>query len=184
MKKFISLVFLAYVLLYLIAVSTALPTDDELTLNKRNSYLYKRNVLGKRKKDKVCHCALAEAIFSGGPVKGLVIYAQDESGDTTVTGQFSKGFKDKSKYYSFLITDDSGVVIRDLTSGLNVQFTDDEGTEPFRHKFNDFNLNCDNDGILFTKSSKPETLSKSESGSYMRINEGGDNYAQADINEI
>ncbi|SRR6266498_5154371 len=48
-------------------------------------------------------------------------------------------------------SDFCGKVIHDLTSGLNVKFTDDSGFKAFRKTFDNFNLNCDIDGILLTK---------------------------------
>lgn len=186
MNKFISLAFFAYILLSLIAVSAALQTDEQ-TLEKRTGCLTKRG-LGKRT-DKKCPCALAEAVFDG-LVGGLTVYAQDECGFTTVTGLFSKGFQDAGKNYTFQVVDECGEVLQDLTSGLNVQPSPDGGTKSFRNLFENFNLNCDNTGILaprggLRKRTCPNKMMKRQGGgSYMRINESGDNYAQADINEI
>ncbi|CAI2183248.1 7395_t:CDS:2 [Funneliformis geosporum] len=163
-------------------------TTDESTLEKRTSCLSKRGVLGKRT-DSKCPCALAEAVFEGA-VGGLTVYAQDECGFTTVTGLFSKGFQDTNKNFTFQVVDDCGTVLQDLTEGLKVQPSGDGGTKSFRNLFENFSLNCGNTGILvpqngLTKRTCSRKLKKRQgSGAYMRINEGGDSYAQADINEI
>ncbi|CAB4423946.1 unnamed protein product [Rhizophagus irregularis] len=40
------------------------------------------------------------------PVQGLVIFSQDESGHTEVTGIFKKGFEDTKASYGFKIVDE------------------------------------------------------------------------------
>jgi len=147
MKKFYLNLF---VLLTLIAVLAA--TFDK---QKNNCHFYKRNALNKRTKAKKCSCTLAEAIFIpkvNGVLKGLIVFAQDEYGHTTITGLFSKGFKDLTddicKTIKFEIIDDCDNVIYDITKGLNVQFTGDGDTEPFRHRFHDINLDCNDNDIL------------------------------------
>ena len=194
MKNFISLALLAFILLSLVAVSTPLPTDDETALNKRTSCLYKRNVLGKRTNVKKCPCALAESVFdpdysddyqvSEGPVKGLVVFSQDECGSTTVTGFFSKGFEDKNSNYTFQIVNDCGEVIRDLTKGLNVSLSNDDGTKAFTNKFDDFNLNCDNEGILYAPNKLPKRNCYKRDGAYMRVNNNSRFYSRARVRQI
>src|SRR5688572_15767769 len=102
MRKFISLALLACVLLSLLTASEALPSSSSPE-KRHNTCLYKRTVLGKRTNVKKCPCALAEAIFDDGPVGGLVVYAQDECGSTTITGQFNKGFEDTSAHFTFKV---------------------------------------------------------------------------------
>ncbi|CAI2169452.1 16526_t:CDS:2 [Funneliformis geosporum] len=97
---------------------------------------------------------------SNGPVKGIVTFAQDESGATTITGIFSKGFEDTNATYEYQIKDDCGNVLHDLTKELNVQLSDDCGTESFRHKFDNINLNCDNNGFLNVQTQGKVPLSK------------------------
>ncbi len=171
--------FLAYILSLLITVSATLPTD------------YESN---KTKDVASCPCALAKSVFdesSDGPVKGLVVYAQDECGHTTITGIFSKGFEDTSKNYRFKIVDSCGTVVHDLTSGLNVRFDNFGGTKVFRNKFRNINLNCNRKGIL---SIKPKPLinhtckkifkRRRRSRTYMRVNQDGRSYSQASIRKI
>ncbi|CAG8502758.1 7771_t:CDS:1 [Funneliformis mosseae] len=192
-----SLTILAFILLSIIAVSSALPSHNDQLEKRTYPCLHKRNVLGKRTEERRCPCALAESIFDGtsGPVKGLMVYAQDECGSTTITGLFSSGFEDTTKNYTFSIVDFCGKVIRDLTDDLNIEFSEG-GSKAFKSKV-DFNLNCDKEGILFTENSKPglnkrtcNAFSKRQADPnkppnvFMRINEAGDNYAQADIFEL
>src|SRR6266498_4127447 len=192
MKKFISLILLACILLSLITTLEALPSVEKRT----NTCKYKRNVLGKRTNVKKCPCTLAETVFDDA-VKGIVVYAQDECGSTTITGQFSKGFEDPSKNYTFLIVDKCGYVIRDLTHDLAVPFSGDGGSKAFNTKIYDLNLNCDENGILnkqpYSTYSNKRTCnthkySKRDPGdvfpTYMRINENGDFYAEAAFTEI
>ncbi|CAI2167616.1 13359_t:CDS:2 [Funneliformis geosporum] len=142
--------FFASFLLTLISASIALPTDELIhTLDKRSNK---------------CPCVFAVADFdlknSNGPVKGIVTFAQDESGATTITGIFSKGFEDTNATYEYQIKDDCGNVLHDLTKELNVQLSDDCGTESFRHKFDNINLNCDNNGFLNVQTQGKVPLSK------------------------
>jgi len=109
----------------------------------------KRDVLGKRNPEK-CNCQLAFAEFNSTGYVGYVVFSQDECGDTTITGFYSKGFDSNSQNVTFDITDDCGNVIQSLGS-MGVKFTGDGGTKPFRNKF-DFDLNCTKSGVLNTKS--------------------------------
>src|ERR1044071_1282471 len=108
MFKLTPLAFLS--LFFFVTVSVALPTDDVLVhaLDKRNN--------------KVCPCAFAVADFNGvnsaGPARGLVSFAQDETGSTTVAGIFSQGFE-KEGAITFKLVDDCGVLLHDLSQGLN-----------------------------------------------------------------
>ncbi|RIA85945.1 hypothetical protein C1645_741207 [Glomus cerebriforme] len=143
MNKFISLTylaFLAYIILSLVPVSTALSTNDVSLVNKRNQK---------------CPCATAIADFNKNDrskLGGLVMYFQDEVGETSVTGYFSRGFQDKNKTsYEFLIKDDCGNTVHDLSSQwrehLELSQVRDS-TNTFHFKNNNFNLNCDSHGIL------------------------------------
>ncbi|CAG8719333.1 17474_t:CDS:2 [Dentiscutata erythropus] len=107
----------------------------------------------KRTYDKKCPCVLATSNFNG-KVKGLVVYSQDECGATTVVGIFKSGFK-KGHRYDFLITDDCGNPIRNMTADLHVNFVNG-GTAPFHAKLLDVSLNCDKYGILRAHTSKPK----------------------------
>ncbi len=165
MKNFITLAFLSHVLLTLIVVSAILPSDAKPLVQN----LFKRSVLDKRTDVEKCPCTLARSLFdsgvSEGPAKGLVIFAQDECGSTTITGLFSKGFEDTSKDYIFKIVDKCGDVIYDLTQGLCVELNNEGGTKFFSHKFDDINLNCNSDGILNRGSAKKIYKRQNTSGS-------------------
>ncbi|CAI2176825.1 6753_t:CDS:2 [Funneliformis geosporum] len=183
---------------------SALPSQNSQLDKRTNHCLHKRDVLGKRTNTRVCSCALAESVFDGtsGPVNGIIIYAQDECGSTTITGLFSSGFEDTSQNYTFKIVDNCGKVLRDVTKDLNIQFSEG-GSKAFKSKVDDINLNCAKDGILLTKNSRSgltkrtcDTFSKRQApqappenpnsvdGAFMRINRGEDSYAQANIFEI
>ncbi|CAI2163325.1 6783_t:CDS:1 [Funneliformis geosporum] len=169
--------FLAVFLLTLITNSIAFPTDELVhTLDKRSNK---------------CPCAFAVADFdpknSNGPVKGIITFAQDESGATTVAGIFSKGFEDTNATYEYQIKDDCGNVLHDLTKELNVQLSGDGGTESFRHKFDSINLNCDNKGILNVQTlgkvplSKRncKSLSKRDDKGNVVVSKNGEGYSNA-----
>uniref|UniRef100_A0A1D1YP21 Uncharacterized protein n=1 Tax=Anthurium amnicola TaxID=1678845 RepID=A0A1D1YP21_9ARAE len=184
MKKFTPLTFFAVALLFLITISSV---SAHNTCSKE-SY-YKRNVLGKRTNDKKCPCALAKAIFDD-KVVGLVVLTQDECGETTNTGFFSKGLDDPQKNnFTFAITDDCGKVLHNLGT-LDAVFADG-GTKVFSKKF-DFNLNCDKDGILLQKSAKYSKRTNECKKTYYKrqatdgttkfsIESNGDPYSSADI---
>jgi len=108
----------------------------------------KRNVLGKRTPEK-CNCQLAFTEFDSKGYYGYVVLSQDECGDTTFTGFFSRGF-DSNKNYTFETIDDCGNVTHEL-GDLGIEFDNSGGTKPFRQKFG-FDLNCTKKGILNTPS--------------------------------
>lgn len=154
MKKFISLALLTYIL---IAVSVALPAD-----NDKRAYCK-------------CSCTVAKALFNdqtAGPIRGLTFFTQDECGKTTVSGLFHKGFNPKKKQ-TFKILDSCGRVIRDLTSDLNVQVRDDGGSEFFSHAF-DFSLDCGHKGILFPPTKPCYTKRSDDGGAVFQITSNGD----------
>jgi hypothetical protein len=131
MNKIILLAF------FLITVSGAMAADDKLA-----DFFYKRTT---------CECATAFSNFdsnpSSGPYRGFVSFGQEESGSTTIFGAFHRGFNPNCTY-SFLIENENGRVLYNVTRGLNVQITSDGGTKAFTHKFKNINLNCHSNGIL------------------------------------
>jgi len=148
-----------FVLSLLIAVSAALSIDHEPSVHsyvKRNNCPFvKRDILSKRNVKK-CHCTLARSIFvpkKTGPIKGLVIYAQDECGSTTITGLFSRGFKNVKSVKVFIV-DSCDRILYNVTKELDITPTNYGDTEPFSHKFDEINLDCGNDGILFPQTGK------------------------------
>ncbi|CAI2161824.1 15300_t:CDS:1 [Funneliformis geosporum] len=138
-----------------------------------------------------CPFTLANAIFdpngpkiekiSEGPIKGLVVFAQDEVGSTTVTGYFSRGFK-STKNYKFLVVDNCGDVVHDLTKRLKVTIYEG-GTKAFTYKFDDLNLDCDKEGILMTEAERNcKNLSvRGRSDKFLKIIENGSTNSQAKI---
>jgi hypothetical protein len=58
-------------------------------------------------------------------------FAQDECGDTTITGFWSKGFDPSYQNYTFDIIDDCGNVLHSL-GNMGVQVNNDGSTEPFK----------------------------------------------------
>ncbi|GBC00303.1 hypothetical protein RclHR1_03800019 [Rhizophagus clarus] len=196
MKKFTSLTFLAVVLLFFIAVSSAEPEPEPL-FGKRNNVCpqqYKRDVLGKRNNVKKCPCQLASATFDDSKVTGFVILAQDECGSTTVTGFFSRGLNDpQQNNYTFAIADDCGNKVKDLGT-LGASFVNG-GTKPFAEKFDNFNLNCDKSGILFLKSAKLSKRTynscqktyytkRAASNAFFAIYDNNDFYSGAGVNSF
>jgi hypothetical protein len=156
MKNFISLALLTYIL---IAVSVALPADNDKRDNKK------------------CSCTVAKALFNdqtAGPIRGLTFFTQNEYGKTTVSGLIHKGFDPKKKQ-TFKILDYCGRVIRDLTSDLNVQVRDDGGSEFFSHTF-DFSLDCGPEGILSppTKHCHTKRQADDDEGAIFQITSNGD----------
>jgi len=133
-----------FALIFLITVASA---SD---LRKRTCTNSKRGVLGKRNPEK-CPCQLAFADFTneGGVIGGYVVYAQDECGETTVTGIFTKGITPNT---TFAIVDDCGRKIQNL-GNLGIEVADNSGsTKSFRQKF-EFDLNCTNQGVFNVKPS-------------------------------
>ncbi|GES92177.1 hypothetical protein GLOIN_2v1520614 [Rhizophagus clarus] len=114
-----------------------MPANDKLA-----DLFYKRNN---------CQCTTAFADFdsssSSGPFRGFVAFGQDENGSTTIFGAFNRGFNTNCTY-QFLIEDEHDNILYDVTDGLDVQLTDDGGTDAFSHKFSDINLDCQSNGIL------------------------------------
>jgi len=195
MKKFTPLTFLTVALLFLIAVSSASLSDtSDDGLEKRNNGCsqssYKRNVLGKRNNVKRCPCTLASSTFEG-KATGFVIYSQDECGSTTITGFFSKGLDDpQQNNYTFAIADDCGNITNKLGT-LDATFVDG-GTKPFAQKFDNINLDCDQNGILLQKSAKSykrnnvckKTYYKRDGFRFLNIYSRGGFYSGTSINRF
>ncbi|CAG8639229.1 1494_t:CDS:1, partial [Funneliformis mosseae] len=145
---------LAYLLITVIAASAVIRIDDDL-----DNALEQRNTCATK-----CPFIFANAIFdpdspknekvSEGPIKGFVVFVQDDEGSTTVTGYFSSGFK-STKNYKFLIVDHFDVVL-DMTKRLNVT-VHEGGTKAFTYTYDDISLDCDNEGILKTKADSSKT---------------------------
>jgi len=156
-----------FALIFMITVASA-------NLQKRTCGNSKRDVLGKRTPEK-CPCQLAYADFTdeGGPVGGYVVYAQDECGETTITGIFTKGISHNT---TFDVVDECDRVVESL-GNLGIEVADNEGsTKSFRQKF-PFNLNCDKQGILNVQLSDSDyrkrtcnTKRQAPSGKSMRKN--------------
>ncbi|SRR6266498_2118987 len=186
-----------YFFLAFIAVSMAV--DD---VESTDQTFNKRDVLDKRTDKRKCPCTLARSVFDGklseGPVRGLVVYGQDENGYTTITGLFTSGFENTNKTYTVTIVDGCGNLLYDITCELDLKFTGNGGSKPFAHKFKYINLDCYDNGILFTKTSKKLPLNEGYYGyndckklykrvepyAYMRINSDGDGYSEARIEGI
>ncbi|CAG8707873.1 20892_t:CDS:1, partial [Gigaspora rosea] len=95
--------------------------------------------------EETCPCTFAVSEFNS-TVVGIIIYSQDICGETTIVILLKSGFK-PGHHYDFLITDDCGKFLRNMTADLKAMFAGD-GTTPFKAKLDDINLNCDNNGVL------------------------------------
>ncbi|CAG8752218.1 16543_t:CDS:1 [Dentiscutata erythropus] len=154
-KKFTSL----FILFLLIFITVVLVTfEGSLVVRAEKSCNSKRSPLEARHKK--CECTVATSVFND-TVNGIIVYYQDVCGDTTAVGLFKSGFKQGHKY-DFLITNDCGEILHNMTSELNVMFVND-GTSPFKAKLDGVNLNCDNTGILNAITSKPPSSDSSNS---------------------
>ncbi|RGB30787.1 hypothetical protein C1646_671416 [Rhizophagus diaphanus] len=125
-------------LLFLFTIASAFPNGNKLlprAFEKRNQ----------------CSCSFVVADFKHGSSRGVVAFAQDENGHTEVTGIFSKGFDDVNAKYGLRIVDECRNVLFDLTDGLNITPDGSGGTKSFRHKFSEFSVDCDSNGILTKK---------------------------------
>ncbi|CAI2181867.1 2728_t:CDS:1 [Funneliformis geosporum] len=181
-----------FFILFMLVVSTTAMSikDDIVNLEKRtlcsNS---KRNILSKRN-DEVCKCTIAESVFST-EFRGFSFYSQDECGQTTIAGMFSRGFEtlnDTSDIY-FQIVDSCDRLLYDLTEGLNVQINNDGSTDPFLYTFSEINLDCFDDGILFPqvgKNSKRNcNLNRRQDGNNaMAVKKGTDVVAKASVDNV
>jgi hypothetical protein len=123
--------FVLFILLSLITISSAFPSGNN-KIERRNQ----------------CSCSFVTADFDSDGVKGVVAFAQDESGHTEVTGIFSKGLSDTSAKYGFKIVNECREELFDLSDALNIQADGSGGSHSFRHKFTDLNIDCDSNGIL------------------------------------
>ncbi|CAG8457729.1 3632_t:CDS:1 [Funneliformis mosseae] len=195
MTKFYFNIFV--LLIFFTAVSTALTTRNDLSVHKIEkrttcAYNSKRNVLIERNEDKQCSCSLAESIFSN-KLKGFFFFAQDECGSTTIAGLFSSGFEvfNSTENITFEIVDSCNRTLYDITYGLNVQFNDDGSTDPFRYTFDEINLDCDDDGILFPQVGKShynkrtcDGLRRRDGKNQVACKESGDIFEASDINDF
>ncbi|RIB13527.1 hypothetical protein C2G38_2197583 [Gigaspora rosea] len=89
---------------------------------------------------------------------------------TLAISEINKWFK-QGHHYDFLITDDCGKILRNMTADLNIivemgKFAGD-GTTPFKAKLDDINLNCDDNVVLNVYTPKPaDSSDSSNSNSY------------------
>ncbi|CAG8566046.1 6734_t:CDS:1 [Funneliformis caledonium] len=178
----------------LVTVTTAISIKAEtVNLEKRTvtcPYNSKRNILSKRNEDKVCKCTIAESTFSSS-FSGFSFYSQDECGRTTIAGMFSRGFEifNSTDDIRFEIVDSCNRTLHDLTDGLNVQFNNDGSTDPFIHTFDEINLDCFEDGILFPQIGKNNKRScdgnqRRDSPNAMTVKEGNDIKEKASVNNV
>ncbi|RHZ86005.1 hypothetical protein Glove_57g7 [Diversispora epigaea] len=133
-----------------------------------------------------CPCTVAKSTFNSSGVIGEVVFAQNTRGSTIVTGLFSDGLVDPEKNcYNFLIVDDCGKVLYNLTSALDVKYRKD-GTLPFSTtRLDDLNLNCNSDGVLLAVTYKKRYHKRQGAGMpYLEIRNSGDVSAQAPIGEM
>ncbi|CAI2164555.1 3717_t:CDS:1 [Funneliformis geosporum] len=140
-----------------VAASALSIYDDQVGhFEKRTDDVYvcpeiARNVLSKRNNVEQCQTTIAEAIFQD-VFEGFFFFAQDECGSTTIVGMFSHGFEifnNDTSDVKFQILDSCNRTIYDLTDELNVQINNDGSTDPFSYTFEEINLDCYDDGILF-----------------------------------
>ncbi|CAG8608967.1 977_t:CDS:2 [Dentiscutata erythropus] len=124
--------------------------------------------------------AMSRAIFDGG-VRGFMGFTQDEYGDTYVISIFTDELINPP--YQFYISDSCENVIRNITKYLNVEYADN-GSKPFSAKLNNFNLDCDKNGILFTNCNSQYHLKKRANIVEVAIYDDGNNYAEAPISPI
>ncbi|CAI2170968.1 10770_t:CDS:1 [Funneliformis geosporum] len=195
MTKFYFNIFV--LLVFFTAVSTALTTRNDLSIHKLEKrttcpYNSKRSVLIERNEDKQCSCSMAEAIFSN-KLQGLFFFAQDECGSTTIAGLFSSGFEvfNSTSNITFEIIDSCNRTLYDLTDGLNVQFNYNGSTKPFRYTFDEINLDCDKDGILFPQVGKShynkrtcDSLRRRDGENQVACKESGDIFEATIISDV
>ncbi|CAH1761726.1 7838_t:CDS:2 [Entrophospora sp. SA101] len=163
-------------------ISASSAQNSSSKLKKRNNVCpySKRSLLSKR--NEACPCAVARATFSN-KVTGFIFLSQNQCDSTTFVGQFSSGFRQGCDY-SFLITDDCGNIIKNITQQLDVQFNNNGGSEAFHARIDDISINCDNNGILNSAqsfSSKRKRTCKKAGKSLIRINEDEKHFDDAKI---
>ncbi|CAG8594256.1 11593_t:CDS:1 [Diversispora eburnea] len=128
-----------------------------------------------------CPCKVAKATFDSN-VFGQVIFAQDNSGGTLVTGFFSEGMHPERHAIQYYVKNSCGKLLYNMTSALNVKYRKN-GTYPFSVRLNDFNLNCNSKGVLLSscKRHHHKRQAEDDTGSpSFEINSNGDS-AVADI---
>lgn len=143
--------------------------------------------LVERTDKKQCPCALAQATFDK-TVCGISVFAQNELGQTTITGYLTGLVDPHKNQYAFLI-ESCGKIIANLTNVLNATISE-AGVAKFTALDKDLNLNCNANGILnlvcnsTTTTTKPYSSYKRQNGSNMQINQNGGSYARAPIGGI
>ncbi|CAG8457896.1 6808_t:CDS:10 [Diversispora eburnea] len=116
-------------------------------------------------------------------VVGIVVFSQDECGSTFVAGLFSDGLVDPEKNcYEYLIIDKCGKLLYNLTSAIDVEYRKN-GTYPFSTRLDDLNLDCDSNGVLLAESEKKRYV-KRDTGSSLQINQNGQDYASAPLDQV
>ncbi|CAG8557381.1 2010_t:CDS:2 [Diversispora eburnea] len=143
--------------------------------------------LFKRDEKDTCPCTVATSSFCGPIVWGEVVFAQDECGKTIATGLFSDGLVDPEKNcYDYLIVDKCGKVLYNLTEAISPKYRKD-GTWPFSSgRLSDLNLDCDKDGVLLAycdNCTDTKYHKRQGSGSSLQIQQNGQDYAAADLNQ-
>ncbi|CAG8741249.1 6622_t:CDS:1, partial [Gigaspora rosea] len=81
--------------------------------------------------EETCSCTFAVSEFNS-TVVGIIIYFQDICGETTVVSLLKSSFK-QGHHYNFLIADDYGKILCNMTADLKVMFA---GDVPLRLKPN------------------------------------------------
>ncbi|RHZ76283.1 hypothetical protein Glove_199g187 [Diversispora epigaea] len=161
----------------LATILSAAAFDSECHYLKRSPELFKRH-----ETNDTCPCTVATAVFNS-TVIGEVVFAQDPCGSTLVTGLFGDGLVDpETNCYEYLVVDQCGKLLYNLTSALNVTYRKD-GTLPFSTVLHDLNLNCDPDGILLAESDK-KRFQKRATGSNLKVQQNRQNYASAPIRSV
>nr|CAG8604973.1 11540_t:CDS:1 [Entrophospora candida]CAG8634328.1 13669_t:CDS:1 [Entrophospora candida] len=191
-KKFIPISSFIYVLFFIILITTLLSAttvsasstaqSSSSKLKKRNNVCpySKRSLLSKR--NEACPCAVARATFSK-KVTGFIFLSQNQCDSTTFAGQFSSGFRPGCDY-SFLIIDDCGIILKNITQQLDVQINNNGGSDAFHGIIDGISINCDNNGILNSaqsSSSKTKRTCKKTGRSLIRINENEKRFDDAKI---
>jgi hypothetical protein len=178
-SKFISFALSIFIL------SIALSAVAHPTINKYkdSSELFKRT----HEEHDNCSCTAATSEFTD-KVWGNVVFGQNECGETLCAGIFSDGLVDPEKNcYDYLIMDTCGNLLYNLTDDISPKYRKN-GTWPWSTRIKDLNLDCHEDGVLLAYCEDEEHnkthYHKRDTGAVLQIQQNGQNFASAPLNQI
>jgi len=138
--------FISFVLsIFILSIALSAVAHPAIHKYKDSSELFKRHT------EETCPCTTANALFKDNglyKVWGIMVFAQNEEGETLCAGTFSDGLpcKEGCNCYDYLIKK-CGKVLYNLTEAISPKYRKN-GTWPWSTRISDLNLDCDENGVL------------------------------------